>query len=519
MTRKAFLPTIQLLLLLSIILSALPCNSQGQVVDDKWALVVGISRFKDSKLNLRFPSKDARDFADYLVKSAHFAPDHVKLITDEEATRTRILTEIADKWLPRVAHPNDLVVIYISSHGSPSQLDNEGLNYLVAHDTDKEQLFATGLSIQNLAEMVRDRVHTERAVIILDACHSGSAHAGSEGKSLVRIGNFDIGQIPIGKGLMVICSSKPNEISWESRNYENGVFTRKLIESLQQKGEYTRLSEAFQYLQDQVQNEVLRDRGQMQTPVLRSAWKGDDLVIATRPVKPRPGLPDTVATMSSATQATQEVAISSGATALSITPQRSATSSATLKLTPRVAILPITGPGRLDLSPDWKGFADKDHLDVPKRLTEIGLIPTMESALQHELVKELKRNDVFVVQLEGGSLDGDSGAAAKALLRNSQVVDWPAIGRLVQAKYLLEMKISDLEIKDEMNGDTVGLRITAQLINGETGESLWLLKSRKFSRLTMARHDDSIFAEIRNFFPSRIAKDLSKDIARSVKEQ
>lgn len=114
-----------------------PAAAQNRPVDDKWALIIGISRFKDPSMDLKYPAKDATDFRDYLVKEAGFSEDHVKLITDAEATRAGILSAIGDKWLPRTAQPNDLVVIYISSHGSPSKMDNEGSNYIIAHDTKK----------------------------------------------------------------------------------------------------------------------------------------------------------------------------------------------------------------------------------------------------------------------------------------------------------------------------------------------------------------------------------------------
>ncbi|NJL72007.1 MAG: hypothetical protein HC888_10630 [Candidatus Competibacteraceae bacterium] len=43
-------------------------------VKDKWAIVVGVSKFARPALNLRNADKDARDFYDYLVKEANFAP-------------------------------------------------------------------------------------------------------------------------------------------------------------------------------------------------------------------------------------------------------------------------------------------------------------------------------------------------------------------------------------------------------------------------------------------------------------
>lgn len=253
-------------------------------IDDKWALIVGISKFQNPALNLKYSSKDAKDLANYLIKEAHFAPDHVKLITDEQATKERVMAEIGDKWLPRMAHPNDLVMIFISSHGSPSGMDLEGLNYLVMHNTDPESLYATGLPIQDLTTAISKRVHSDRVLVVLDACHSGAANTA---KSLIRIGNFNTADIAQGTGQLVICSSQPNQVSWESKRYENGVFTHQLIEALRSQSGKNSLEQAFEKMKSSVQSEVLSDRGELQTPVLKSKWQGNELIISAPPAKPR----------------------------------------------------------------------------------------------------------------------------------------------------------------------------------------------------------------------------------------
>ncbi|MBN8661489.1 MAG: caspase family protein [Candidatus Obscuribacter phosphatis] len=257
-------------------------------VRDKWALIIGISNFQDSTLNLRYPAKDAKDFYEFLVKEANFAPDHVKLLTDEKATRANILSELGDKWLPRVANPDDLVLIYFSSHGSASDMDIGGVNYLLAYDSQVDSLYASGLPMQDLTRIIKGRVHSDRVVLVLDACHSGAAETG--GKGLFRKGNLDADAVAQGTGQLVISSSQPSQVSWESKKYQNSVFTRCLIDSLRKNGDATTLGEAFQNLKDKVQEEVLRERGVMQTPVLKSRWKGSDLRLATPAVSPRPGL-------------------------------------------------------------------------------------------------------------------------------------------------------------------------------------------------------------------------------------
>lgn len=197
--------------------------SANRPVKDKWAVVVGISKFRDEKINLRFPAKDAKDFYDYLTTAGNFAKDHVVLLTDQSATREAILTILGDKWLPRLANPDDLVVIYISSHGSPADMDVGGVNYIVAHDSNLECLYATGIPLQHLMGIIRNRVHSNRVVVVLDTCHSGSANV--ESKGLHRVGNVDASAVMAGTGQMVIASSSPSQSSWEGRHYENSVFT------------------------------------------------------------------------------------------------------------------------------------------------------------------------------------------------------------------------------------------------------------------------------------------------------
>lgn len=274
---------------------ASPAALSNRPITDKWALVIGVSRFQDPSIKLKYAAKDAMDFYDYLINHAHFAKDHVKLLVDEEATRENILNQLGDKWLPRVAAPEDLVLIYLSSHGSPSNADIGGLNFLVAHNTDKDSLYASGIPIQDLTRLIKDRVHAERIVVILDACHSGAVR--TESKGLYRESNFNADEIAKGTGQLIICSSEPAQRSWESNNYPNGVFTRQFIESLKQKDGGSTLGEAFQMTRDRVAQEVLRDRGELQRPVLKSAWSGSELVLSAVPTAPRPGLEETAVSL------------------------------------------------------------------------------------------------------------------------------------------------------------------------------------------------------------------------------
>lgn len=262
-------------------------------VQDKWALVIGISSFQDTSLNLRFAAKDAVDFRNFLVNQAGFQADHVKLLTDHEATRANIVALLGDKWMKRVVKADDLAVVYISSHGTQAASQVGGANFIVPYEGNSHNIVFSGIPMQWLLAGLKDLVHSDRICVFLDVCHSGAAASKSDaskfdsekldpsseqqvekvssaagGKALYRI--RDIGEAALASppGQVVVAASQADQISWESKRYSNSVFTRRLIEGLALNGKNTTLQQAFAYLRDRVEEEVLRDRTQIQAPVV-----------------------------------------------------------------------------------------------------------------------------------------------------------------------------------------------------------------------------------------------------------
>ncbi|MBP7862934.1 tetratricopeptide repeat protein [bacterium] len=286
-------------------------------VSDKWALVVGVSNFKDSSINLQYAAKDATDFYNYLVHEAHFAPDHVKLLLDKNATRESIVSNLGEKWLAKEAGKDDLVVIYLSSHGTSSRKEIGDTNFIVAYETNLENVIFTGISMQSFTTGISDLIKSDRVVVVMDVCHGGAVRHNADldniatksdappriamaqtsnmqngMKGLIRspeISGKSMGNM-VGKGQIVLASSEADQVSWESTSYPNGVFTRRLIEGLRQKGEKTTVLEAFSYMRQKVEQEVLKDRSEIQTPIaVTKSWQGADVPLAikcTNPKKP-----------------------------------------------------------------------------------------------------------------------------------------------------------------------------------------------------------------------------------------
>jgi hypothetical protein len=262
------------------------------VVRDKWALVVGINQFNDRRINpLQYAAKDAKDFAAVLTSRdiGRFPPDHVRVLTNEQATTKAIKENL--NWLARSAKEDDLVVIYLSSHGSPREMDTAGVSYVVTYDTDvstQDTLYATALPMVDLADAVRFRIKAQRVVIFLDTCFSGAAIPGA--KALVGVSQDSIGVSPDklnlirqGVGRVVIASSQANERSWESDSLKNGYFTYYLIEGLKQNKGLISIEKLYEYVKDKVSQQVRKEKGASQTPVMSKSEYVGEIYIGVNP--------------------------------------------------------------------------------------------------------------------------------------------------------------------------------------------------------------------------------------------
>ena len=192
---------------------------------------------------MSYSAKDALDFYHYLVNDAHFPKDHVLLLLNEQATRQNIMNAFGDEFLPAVSEPDDMVVIFVSTHGTPSTKDKGGRNYIVAYDTDKNELYATGVDMDELYRRLKEGVKTDRALIVMDACFSGAGVPGAKGLGVPD--NFDANQIALGSGHLVLSSSSPKEQSWESMVAPNGVFTKHLLDCLKENNARIDIKSAF----------------------------------------------------------------------------------------------------------------------------------------------------------------------------------------------------------------------------------------------------------------------------------
>ncbi len=244
-----------------------------------WAVVIGISRYKTVH-PLRYADRDAESFSRYLVDQVGVPPDHVTLLTNEQATLTNLKRTLGTD-LKRKGGEKDTVVIYYAGHGAPeadaTASDDDGLEkYIVPYDADPQDLYTTGLPMREV-ETIFQRLHPERVIFIMDSCYSG-ATAGRTFQTASRravISESFLARLSKGKGRVVLTASKASEVSEEREDLGHGVFTYYLLEALSGKADQDgdkviTVDEVYNY----VSKKVPEVTGQNQHPVKKGEFEG-----------------------------------------------------------------------------------------------------------------------------------------------------------------------------------------------------------------------------------------------------
>ncbi|HKS26028.1 MAG TPA: caspase family protein [Thermoanaerobaculia bacterium] len=258
-------------------------------VRQKYALVVGVGTFRDPSIpHLQYAAKDAKDFAAALIDSKHgnFAPENVTVLTDQSATRAAILNAMQQLFLQ--AQEDDLVVLYVSSHGSPGkkEMGLAGVGYIVTYDATIKNIWVDGIDYQDFAGKAA-LIRARRKVAFLDTCFSGQAGAGEKALSLdtASVDEKTAQMFLSGEGSYIITSSRGSERSWESDRIQNSYFTHFIIEALKRDEQPVTVKQLFDYVASKVADVVAREKQAPQHPLMIPSTASADVRIG---VLPRP---------------------------------------------------------------------------------------------------------------------------------------------------------------------------------------------------------------------------------------
>jgi uncharacterized caspase-like protein/thiol-disulfide isomerase/thioredoxin len=231
----------------------------------RFGVVVGIDRYRDARLNLRHAGADAQALYELMVdpECGLFAPDDVRLLRSEEATKEAIWRALSD--VRRKSGPDDDVWIFYAGHAAP---EGDGV-YWVAHDSDVDDLYGTGVSQLQISDVL-SKIQAKRVLTLLDCCHA-AATAAQNNRSRHVMGERDLFKAFEGQGRVTLAASSGSQRSVELGEFGHGAFTHYLVEGMRGEADLdgdgvVTADELWIYLNGKVRD-AARKAGNEQTPV------------------------------------------------------------------------------------------------------------------------------------------------------------------------------------------------------------------------------------------------------------
>lgn len=224
---------------------------------DLYALVVGVSKYKDSKVpKLDLSDKDAKEFGDFLkTQNQIFKNTSVTYLLNEKATKSEV-EKYLYYTLPK-AEKGDTVILFFSGHGAFDPIRPNDFLFL-PFDAEPEYLGTTSVKMSGL-EFLKG-VNAERVLIIADACYAGG-FSKEKAKSLSPSLELFLQEARSSSGKAIITSARHGELSWESPDFKNSIFTHNFLEGLKGKADKDRdgvvtLNEAYEYAYSRTKDET-----------------------------------------------------------------------------------------------------------------------------------------------------------------------------------------------------------------------------------------------------------------------
>ena len=275
-------------------------SSQSSALPNLYAVMVGVSDYKGSELDLTYAAKDAKDLGDILQTASRKllnvdGKEHVFLydlntspnrgLLPEKNNIRKTLEEIGTK-----SQPNDILLIFFAGHGV---MEGEKKQfYFLTSDASPTTATAlakeVGISTEELTEWMKPQlIRAQKRILIFDACNSGQAI-----KDLIKIGGSDQGYLAarsdeqsqiikaIDKlnersGLFILSASASNQPAYEMGRYSPGLLTHALLKAIKQQpdvldqGKYLDLSRWFQAA-ERIVTDLAKDNGARQQPQIVS---------------------------------------------------------------------------------------------------------------------------------------------------------------------------------------------------------------------------------------------------------
>jgi WD40 repeat protein len=241
-----------------------------------YVLAVGIGAYDDPKLRLGLPAKDARDFVAILKEQTGklYREVEVKLLTDEAATKDDILDGL--DWIRKETTARDVAIIFFSGHGLN---DPDGIFYYLPVDANLDKIKRSCVPFTDIKNTVQNL--PGKALFFIDSCHSGNVMGGRKG---IQDTTAILNELSSAEnGVVVFSSSTGSQFSLEKPEWNNGAFTKALVEGFSGKADYRGTGRVTVSMLDLYISERVKElTGGAQSPVMTKPSNVPDFPVAVQ---------------------------------------------------------------------------------------------------------------------------------------------------------------------------------------------------------------------------------------------
>jgi hypothetical protein len=265
---------------------------------DRWAVLIGVEEYEDSKVTrLNYSVDDVDALRKVLIEHAGYKPENILVLKNGEATASSVRSTLGT-WLPRQVSDQDMVLIYFSGHGGaePSirgDVKDGTEKYMMLSDSKADDMYGSAIPMSELARIF-GRIRADKLLFAMDSCYSGATDQAEGGKGVMREGMKAIGlsdeylnALTGSSGTVVLTASKASEVSMESKSLGMGLFTHFLCQALQGSADsdtdgLISVVELFQFLNMRVPA-AAKQMGSSQHPVLKGEISGTFPIAVVKP--------------------------------------------------------------------------------------------------------------------------------------------------------------------------------------------------------------------------------------------
>ena len=197
-----------------------------------YVLAIGITNYKDARQNLHFAAKDAEDFVALakaqeggLYEKVILPPGHESL-RDGDATRAAII-EGLDWIMGAVAKTTDVAMVFLSGHG----ITTPDRHYrFLPYDYDDNHPLPTTISDSELQDYLT-KIGGKK-IFLFDTCYSGGVLGAKATDTQPDVDKFANELKAAENGIVMFASSTGKQLSLERDEWNNGAFTKALVEGM-----------------------------------------------------------------------------------------------------------------------------------------------------------------------------------------------------------------------------------------------------------------------------------------------